>query len=73
MAAEAGTRVVDHRLLLRCQRRVLRLRSGDLTLQFTEFGLQVCPHRGGLLGRGAGVGGRFLRGPGSGGGALTSR
>ena len=35
--------------------------------------MQVCAHRGGLLGRSAGVGGRFLRGLGSGGGDLTGR
>ena len=60
-------------MLLRRQRRVLRLRGGDLTQQFTPFRLQVFPHRGGPLGRGAGVGGRFLRGAGGGGGALTCR
>ena len=30
-------RVVDYRLLLRCQRRVLRLRGGDLTQQLTHL------------------------------------
>ena len=63
---------VDHRLLLRCQRRVLRLRGRDLTQQFTPLGLQVGAHRGGLLGRGAGVGSRCLRRLGGGGRTVTS-
>ena len=51
-----GTRrrrcVVDHRLLLRCQRRVLRFRGCDLLEHFTQLGLQFCAHCGRLFGRG---------------------
>ncbi len=53
----ADARCVYRGLLLRCQRGVLRLCGGDLTLQVPELSLQLCPDRGGLLGRNAGVGG----------------
>ncbi len=64
-------RGVDHCLLLRRQRRVLSLRGGDLTQQILPLRLQFCAYRGGLLGRGAGVGGRLLRGRDGGGRTLA--
>ena len=45
--------------LRRAQRQVLRLHDADLQLQPALFGLQARAHRGGLLGGGFGVGGRF--------------
>ncbi len=43
------------------QGRVLRLDHSDLQLQLALLGLQVGAHRGGLLGGGLGIGGRFGR------------